>query len=155
MGNSGSCSDDVINDGNISSYVSTDNDTCPADQCIIDDNGVCGNPPLTMHAYIVPVIICIITLVGLIGNSIVVFVIFYQGQLKTVTNYYIVNLAITDLAFLIVCAPFTAAVYATTDWVFGRFMCKFVFFLQQVSVDLYISRNRHLLVRNKFFHTFK
>ncbi|XP_072030051.1 G-protein coupled receptor 54-like [Amphiura filiformis] len=111
------------------------NDTCPADQCIIDQNGECGHPPLTMHAYIVPVILALITLIGLVGNSIVVFVIFYQGQLKTVTNYYIVNLAITDLAFLIACAPFTAALYATKDWMFGRFMCKFVFYLQQVTAQ--------------------
>ncbi|XP_072030045.1 G-protein coupled receptor 54-like isoform X1 [Amphiura filiformis] len=111
------------------------NDTCPADQCIIDQNGECGHPPLTMHAYIVPVILALITLIGLVGNSIVVFVIFYQGQLKTVTNYYIVNLAITDLAFLIACAPFTAALYATKDWMFGRFMCKFVFYLQQMTAQ--------------------
>ena len=78
----------------------------------------------------------VITLIGLVGNSIVVTVICCQGQLKTVTNYYIVNLAITDLAFLVACAPFTASLYATRDWIFGRFLCKFVFFLQQVRFSL-------------------
>ncbi len=124
------------------------NDTCPADLCTIEEDGSCGHPPLSAQAYIVPIILAIITLVGLVGNSIVVFVIFYQGQLKTVTNYYIVNLAITDLAFLIACAPFTAALYATKDWMFGRFMCKFVFYLQQVS-------NNYIHTRIEFMYVSK
>ncbi|KAI8515995.1 receptor [Branchiostoma belcheri] len=49
----------------------------------------------------------------------------YQ-QMKSVTNYYIVNLAIADVAFLVCCVPFSASVFATTSWNYGLFMCKFV-----------------------------
>lgn len=88
--------------------------------------------PQEVFTKLVPALIGIITLVGLVGNSIVVYVIVCQGHLKTVTNYYIVNLAITDIFFLVFCAPFTASIYATPSWLFGTFMCKFVFYMMQV-----------------------
>ncbi|XP_038045024.1 G-protein coupled receptor 54-like [Patiria miniata] len=88
-----------------------------------------------VYSKLVPFIIGVITLVGLVGNSIVVYVIVCQGHLKTVTNYYIVNLAITDIFYLVFCAPFTASLYATTSWLFGQFMCKFVFYMMQVTAQ--------------------
>ncbi|XP_071803687.1 G-protein coupled receptor 54-like [Asterias amurensis] len=95
----------------------------------MDDGGA------SVYTKLVPALIGIITLVGLVGNSIVVYVIVCQGHLKTVTNYYIVNLAITDIFFLVFCAPFTASIYATPSWLFGRFMCKFVFYMMQATAQ--------------------
>ncbi|XP_022096775.1 G-protein coupled receptor 54-like [Acanthaster planci] len=96
-----------------------------------EDLGIPGD----VYPILVPLIIAVITVVGLVGNSIVVYVIVCQGHLKTVTNYYIVNLAITDISFLVCCAPFTASLYATHSWLFGQFMCKFVFYMMQVTAQ--------------------
>lgn len=45
------------------------------------------------------------------------------------------NLATTDIIFLVCCVPFTATLYPLPSWVFGDFMCKFVNYLQQVSLN--------------------
>ncbi|KAK7944699.1 hypothetical protein WMY93_000427 [Mugilogobius chulae] len=70
-------------------------------------------------------------LVGLVGNSLVIYVITKHRQMRTATNFYIANLAATDIIFLVCCVPFTATLYPLPGWIFGNFMCKFVAFLQQ------------------------
>ncbi|XP_019630480.1 PREDICTED: G-protein coupled receptor 54-like [Branchiostoma belcheri] len=90
--------------------------------------------PVLPEAYIVPTIISAIMLVGVAGNSLVIFVIVRIGEMRTVTNYYIVNLATTDLAFLVLCLPFTAVIYAVPSWPFGLVMCKLNNYLFQVTL---------------------
>ncbi|XP_022096858.1 G-protein coupled receptor 54-like [Acanthaster planci] len=84
-------------------------------------------------AWLIPVIFGLITVCGVVGNSLVMYVIVRHGHMKTVTNYYIVNLAVTDISFLLCCAPFTATLFVSRDWLFGAFMCKFVFYMMQVT----------------------
>ncbi|MBN3302953.1 GPR54 protein, partial [Amia calva] len=55
--------------------------------------------------------------------------------MRTATNFYIANLATTDIIFLVCCVPFTAMLYPMPSWVFGEFMCKFVSYIQQVSAQ--------------------
>ena len=63
-------------------------------------------------------------IVGLGGNSLVVYVICRMKQLRTVTNMYLLNLAIVDILYLIATIPNTS--YGWTDyWPFGEFMCKY------------------------------
>lgn len=96
-----------------------------------------GPQTVTLTSWLVPLIFGIITVVGVSGNAIVCYVISRHVQMRTATNYYIMNLAITDIAFLVCCAPFTAAVYATNNWIFGRFICKFVMYMMQVRRQLF------------------
>ncbi|XP_067083918.1 KISS1 receptor b [Osmerus mordax] len=97
----------------------------------LEDHG----PPLLVDAWLVPVFFGLIMLVGLVGNSLVIHVITKQQQMKTVTNFYIVNLATTDILFLVCCVPFTATLYPLPSWVFGEFMCRLVSYLQQVTAQ--------------------
>ncbi|KAI8488830.1 receptor [Branchiostoma belcheri] len=70
------------------------------------------------------------------------------GQMKTVTNYYLLNLAVVDLSFLVCCVPFTAIIFATNDWMFGKFMCKFVFyFMQPKGLDLSAESLERLVLK--------
>ncbi|KAI8501689.1 receptor [Branchiostoma belcheri] len=57
------------------------------------------------------------------------------GRMRTVTNHYVLNLSVTDLAFLLCCVPFTAAVFSTATWRFGTIMCKVVFYFMQATVQ--------------------
>uniref|UniRef100_H3D9L3 KISS1 receptor a n=1 Tax=Tetraodon nigroviridis TaxID=99883 RepID=H3D9L3_TETNG len=82
----------------------------------------------------VPLFFCLIMLVGLVGNSLVIYVISKHRQMRTATNFYIANLAATDIIFLVCCVPFTATLYPLPGWIFGNFMCKFVAFLQQLKL---------------------
>uniref|UniRef100_UPI00398E4EE0 G-protein coupled receptor 54-like isoform X1 n=1 Tax=Pristiophorus japonicus TaxID=55135 RepID=UPI00398E4EE0 len=102
---------------------------------------VCSNttaapsPPVLMDAWLVPLFFGILMVVGLAGNSLVIYVVTKHKQMRTVTNFYIANLATTDIIFLVCCVPFTAVLYPLPSWIFGEFMCKFVNYIQQVSVQ--------------------
>lgn len=46
-------------------------------------------PPLLVDAWLVPLFFALIMLLGLLGNSLVIYVVAKQQQMKTVTNIYI------------------------------------------------------------------
>ncbi|XP_029295085.1 KISS1 receptor b isoform X6 [Cottoperca gobio] len=99
-------------------------------------------PPVLVDAWLVPTFFSLILLVGLVGNSLVIHVVTKHQQMKTVTNFYIgcscslpVNLAMTDILFLVCCVPFTATLYPLPSWIFGEFMCRLVNYLQQVTAQ--------------------
>ncbi|XP_029573970.1 G-protein coupled receptor 54-like [Salmo trutta] len=100
----------------------------------LEDQDVQG-PPVLVDAWLVPTLFSLIMLVGLVGNSLVIHVITRHQQMRTVTNFYIVNLASTDIMFLVCCVPFTATLYPLPSWVFGDFMCRLVSYLQQVTAQ--------------------
>ncbi|XP_027275236.1 kiSS-1 receptor isoform X2 [Cricetulus griseus] len=115
--------------------------------------------PRPLDAWLVPLFFTALMLLGLVGNSLVIYVICRHKHMRTVTNFYIgyshiwpvlrketwlfcrclscgrANLAATDVTFLLCCVPFTALLYPLPAWVLGDFMCKFVNYIQQVSVQ--------------------
>ncbi|XP_078656018.1 G-protein coupled receptor 54-like [Branchiostoma floridae x Branchiostoma belcheri] len=94
-----------------------------------------GEDHLGPEAWVVPMLFTIIGVVGISANTLVIYIITKYNEMKTPTNHYIVSLAVADLSFLIFCSPFTAYMFATTSWTLGRNMCKFVFYVMQVTVD--------------------
>ncbi|XP_038079310.1 G-protein coupled receptor 54-like [Patiria miniata] len=85
---------------------------------------------------IVPVTLAIITILALWGNSLVIFIVLrYRNMRSSVTNFYIMNVAISDIVFVVVCAPLTSVLFATTHWPFGEFFCKLNAYVQCVSVQ--------------------
>ncbi|VFV21442.1 kiss-1 receptor [Lynx pardinus] len=106
---------------------------CPG--CGADASDGRAPVPRPVDAWLVPVSFVALMLLGLTGNSLVIFVICRHKQMRTVTNFYIANLAATDVTFLSCCVPFTALLYPLPAWVLGDFMCKFVNYMQQVSVQ--------------------
>ncbi|RWS08322.1 allatostatin-A receptor-like protein [Dinothrombium tinctorium] len=75
---------------------------------------------------VVPIFFGIIVIVGLIGNALVVIVVLCNPQMRSTTNLLIINLAIADLLFIVVCVPFTAWDYALSYWPFGEVCCRIV-----------------------------
>jgi predicted membrane-bound dolichyl-phosphate-mannose-protein mannosyltransferase len=51
---------------------------------------------------------------------------------KNVTNCYIMNLAITDLLFLLFSVPLTIYLGVRNVWIFGEFICKIHIYLAHV-----------------------
>ncbi|XP_044280250.1 neuropeptides B/W receptor type 1 [Varanus komodoensis] len=89
-------------------------------------------PLLIPKFYIaVPIIYSVICAVGLTGNSAVIYVILKAPKMKTVTNIFILNLAIADELFTLV-LPINIADYLLLQWPFGEFMCKLI-----ISIDQY------------------
>ena len=65
----------------------------------------------------------LVFLVGLFGNSLVIYVVLRFSKMQTVTNMYIVNLAIADEMFLIGLV-FLITTFVYKFWMFGRLLCK-------------------------------
>ncbi|KAK6196252.1 hypothetical protein SNE40_001511 [Patella caerulea] len=89
-----------------------------------------------LEKFIVPVVFMFIFIVGSIGNSIVIYIVMRRPDMRTVTNLYLANLAAIDLLYLLVCVPLTSAGFALTYWPFGLFLCRFVNYVQSVSLAI-------------------
>lgn len=88
--------------------------------------------------------------VGLCGNALVIYVILRYAKMKTVTNIYILNLAVADVLFML-SLPFIAIQMAIVDWPFGPVLCRVVmtvdslnqftsiFCLMVMSIDRYLA----------------
>nr|XP_038935863.1 kiSS-1 receptor isoform X2 [Rattus norvegicus] len=118
---------------NVSWWAPSNASGCPG--CGVNASDGPGSAPRPLDAWLVPLFFAALMLLGLVGNSLVIFVICRHKHMQTVTNFYIANLAATDVTFLLCCVPFTALLYPLPTWVLGDFMCKFVNYIQQVSVQ--------------------
>nr|BDP38647.1 fluorescent sensor for orexin [synthetic construct] len=76
----------------------------------------------------------IVFIVSLVGNSLVCFSVWKNRHMRTVTNYFIVNLSFADVLVTIICLPASLVVDITETWFFGNTLCKVVPYLQTISV---------------------
>lgn len=80
----------------------------------------------------------LVALVGVFGNYLLLYVICRTRKMHNVTNFFIGNLAFSDMLMCATCVPFTLAyAFNPHGWVFGRFMCYLVYLIQPVTV--YVS----------------
>lgn len=57
-------------------------------------------------------------------------------HMRTVTNYFIVNLSLADVLVTAICLPASLLVDITESWLFGRALCKVIPYLQVSSARL-------------------
>jgi hypothetical protein len=93
----------------------TANDSSPYLTCASTQN-----PTGNVIAMILYVLVCC---VGLFGNTLVIYVVLKFSKMQTVTNRYILNLALADECFLIG-IPFLLTTMYLNEWIFGSFLCK-------------------------------
>ena len=85
-----------------------------------------------LFTHVLSILLLIVMLIGLVGNLLVIYVLCNYSRLKTVTNTYLLHLALSDLVFLSG-APFFISSIITRSWIFGRFVCKLFFLTQGVN----------------------
>ncbi|XP_072252067.1 neuropeptide Y receptor Y7 [Leuresthes tenuis] len=78
----------------------------------------------------------LIILLGLLGNSLVIYMIIRYRNMRTVTNFFIANLALADLLVSTLCLPFTLVYTLLDEWKFGAVLCHMVPFAQALSVHV-------------------
>ena len=105
---------------------------------------------LAVSGILIPLVYLVVCVVGLLGNSLVIYVVLRQTATPSVTNVYILNLALADELFMLG-LPFLAAQNALSYWPFGSLMCRLVmavdginqftsiFCLTVMSVDRYLA----------------
>ncbi|XP_020609540.1 orexin receptor type 2-like [Orbicella faveolata] len=70
------------------------------------------------------------------GNCFVCWVVWRRLRMRTVMNYYLVNLAVADLAFTLICIPFDLPVQEKACvWPYFVALCKALFPLQTMCVS--------------------
>ncbi len=111
-------------------------------------------------------------IVGLIGNTLVLLTVLLQKKMHNATNILILNLAIAELLFIIICVPFTGLnyvlrylfylyfqkkklnflIFLSSVWYFGDIVCRIVQYTSNVTAYLivmllvFMSIDRYLAV---------
>uniref|UniRef100_G3Q6J3 Gastrin/cholecystokinin type B receptor n=1 Tax=Gasterosteus aculeatus aculeatus TaxID=481459 RepID=G3Q6J3_GASAC len=82
------------------------------------------------------VLYSLIFLLSLLGNSLIIAVLVRNRRMRTVTNLFLLSLAVSDLLVSLVCIPFTLIPNLMRDFIFGTGMCKLVMYFMGVSVSV-------------------
>ncbi|XP_051042537.1 neuropeptide FF receptor 1 [Phodopus roborovskii] len=77
----------------------------------------------------------LIFLLCMVGNSLVCFIVLKNRHMRTVTNMFILNLAVSDLLVGIFCMPTTLVDNLITGWPFDNATCKMSGLVQGMSVS--------------------
>ncbi|KAJ1140109.1 hypothetical protein NDU88_006469 [Pleurodeles waltl] len=79
----------------------------------------------------------LVVFVGIVGNYLLIYVICKTRKMHNVTNFLVGNLAFSDMLMCATCVPLTLAyAFEPKGWIYGRFMCYFVFLMQPVTVTV-------------------
>ncbi|KAF6024477.1 hypothetical protein EB796_017205 [Bugula neritina] len=77
----------------------------------------------------------IVFILAVVGNGLVIATLVQNRRMRTVTNVFLLNLAVSDLLLAIFCMPFTVIPVVMEDFIFGHFMCVLIRYLQGMSVS--------------------
>ncbi|CAJ1081187.1 somatostatin receptor type 2-like [Xyrichtys novacula] len=113
-------------------------------------NGTKMPPQDKTSSVVITLIYFAVCAVGLCGNTLVIYVILRYAKMKTVTNIYILNLAVADVLCMM-SLPFIALQLALVHWPFGEVLCRVImgvdslnqftsiFCLMVMSIDRYLA----------------
>ena len=83
--------------------------------------------------YIIPFSAMVVTAAA--GNIIVIYIVIANRRMRTVTNFFLVNLAVADTTISIFNTFFNFIYMLSSNWVFGLAYCKFIRFSEVVTIS--------------------
>uniref|UniRef100_G3NH94 Gastrin/cholecystokinin type B receptor n=1 Tax=Gasterosteus aculeatus aculeatus TaxID=481459 RepID=G3NH94_GASAC len=78
----------------------------------------------------------LIFFLSVFGNLLIIVVLTVNKRMRTVTNTFLLSLAVSDLMMAVFCMPFTLIPNILKDFIFGAAMCKIVSYLMGISVSI-------------------
>ncbi|XP_068165708.1 cholecystokinin receptor-like [Antennarius striatus] len=78
----------------------------------------------------------LIFLLSFFGNLLIIVVLMLNKRMRTVTNCFLLSLAVSDLMMAVFCMPFTLIPNILEDFIFGGAMCKAVSYFMGISVSI-------------------
>ncbi|KAM4810313.1 cholecystokinin receptor type A [Rhinophrynus dorsalis] len=114
--------------------------------CEIGDNGtiICLEeyvhnatlPAKDLHQTVRILLYSLIFLLSVLGNSLVIVVLIRNKRMRTVTNIFLLSLAVSDLMLCLFCMPFTLIPNLLQDFIFGSAVCKAATYFMGISVSV-------------------
>ncbi|GAB1864655.1 Probable G-protein coupled receptor No18 [Camponotus japonicus] len=91
--------------------------------CSIPEEETGSNLP-TWEAVVATLTLSFLVVATVFGNMLVILSVFTYRPLRIVQNFFIVSLAVADLAVAILVMPFNVAYLLLGKWIFGIHLCK-------------------------------
>ncbi|XP_045484854.1 tachykinin-like peptides receptor 86C [Pieris rapae] len=91
-----------------------------------------GMPPWAHNSWICLFAAMLAVAIG--GNAIVIWIVTAHRRMRTVTNYFLVNLSFADLMMSLLNCLFNFIYMLHSDWIFGVRYCKLSNFIANVTV---------------------
>ena len=111
---------------------------------------------VTMHTVLV--VLC--SVLSVVGNSLVCLAFYRNRRLRTITNFYVLSLALTDIMSATLIYPFSAVASGLRKWPFGFSFCQFNGFLVylwaivSIGILALTAVNRYFrVVKSQFYPT--
>uniref|UniRef100_A0A8C3BRB1 Cholecystokinin receptor type A n=1 Tax=Cairina moschata TaxID=8855 RepID=A0A8C3BRB1_CAIMO len=89
-----------------------------------------------LHQIIRILLYCLIFLLSVLGNILVITVLIRNKRMRTVTNTFLLSLAVSDLMLCLFCMPFTLIPNLLKDFIFGSAVCKTATYFMGISVSV-------------------
>ncbi|KAM7282845.1 putative G-protein coupled receptor No9 [Ixodes scapularis] len=120
-------------------------------------------PPEKLHAagtLVTFLILGLINVLVIFGNLLVMVAVLCSTKLRTVTNYFVVSLAVADLSVGIIVLPYSIVLEVLEVWIFGHTWCQIwlavdvwlctssILNLCAISVDRYLAITRPVRYRS-------
>lgn len=101
---------------------------------IISEDSLLPDPLPKPIVIIFMILYVVIICVAVIGNSVVIIMIGLAKRIRSVTDIYILSLAVSDLMIATLNMPFQLYFIVANEWKAGEFLCKFTNYIQGVTV---------------------
>ncbi|KAM9717297.1 LOW QUALITY PROTEIN: cholecystokinin receptor type A [Menidia menidia] len=103
-------------------------------ECESDGNS--SSEPKDINQTVRIALYSLIFLLSAVGNGLIILVLVRNPRMRTVTNLFLLSLAVSDLLVSLVCIPFTFIPNLMRDFVFGIGICKMALYFMGVSVSV-------------------
>jgi len=102
--------------------------------------------------YVIAFVFIVVVATG--GNAIVIWVVVAHKRMRTVINYFLVNLAVADALISVLNTLFNFAYMINNNWPFGRGYCRFTQFIAPCTISasvftfmaIAIDRCAHIII---------
>uniref|UniRef100_F6YC15 Cholecystokinin receptor type A n=1 Tax=Monodelphis domestica TaxID=13616 RepID=F6YC15_MONDO len=120
-------------------FLNGSNITPPCELGLENETFFCLDPPRPPKDWqpaVQILLYSLIFLLSILGNTLVITVLIRNKRMRTVTNIFLLSLAVSDLMLCLFCMPFNLIPNLLKDFIFGSAVCKTTTYFMGISVSV-------------------